>query len=363
MKRFLWVSMKLNNSVSSIDSPQMAGGKVRLKDVAERAGVAVNTASTILNKRPNSWASKETEERVFAAAKDLGYRPNRAAVALRSGSFKAIGLLVADLENPYFTHFSRVFGNSITKKGYDLVIENWQTDLEREKKLLEEVVHRNVDGVVAFVSDLDEYREFLERQRKLGFPIVALAMPGIEEVSVDVVLPNFATGLKEAADCLYDHGHRRFAFLDARSQGQRVGGRPEYFSKVIAEFGDAETEVVAGGPSLIEAREVAFKILGSENRPSAVVALNDLTAIGVMRAAKDLGLRVPEDVSVVGIDGIPLGEQLQISLSTVAQPHLEMASKAVEFLIERIEGDANQDPRQAEFPTHFVPRESVGPRS
>ncbi len=355
--------MKLHKSVSFIDLRQMGGGKVRLKDVAERAGVAVNTASTILNKRPNSWASKETEERVFAAARDLGYRPNRAAVALRSGSFKAIGLLLADLENPYFTHFSRVFGNEITERGYDLVIENWQTDLDREKKLLEEVVHRNVDGVVAFVSDLDEHREFLERQRKLGFPIVALAMPGIEEVSVDVVIPNFAMGLREAADCLYELGHRRFAFLDARSQGQRVGGRPGFFRKMIAEFGDAETELVGCGPSVVEACEAAHRILARESRPSAVVALNDLTAIGVMRAAKDLGLRVPEDVSVVGIDGIPLGEQLQISLSTVVQPHFEMASKAVEFLIERIEGDTNQDPRQAEFSTHFVQRESVGPKS
>ena len=120
----------------------MAGSKIRLKDVAERAGVAVNTASTILNRRPNSWASKETEERVFLAAKDLGYRPNRAAVALRSGRFNTVGLLIADLENPFYTHFSRVFGNEISGRGYDLVIGNWQTDLAREKKLLEEVIQK-----------------------------------------------------------------------------------------------------------------------------------------------------------------------------------------------------------------------------
>ena len=142
----------------------MAVGKIRLKDVAEKAGVAVNTASTILNKRPNSWASKETEKRVFDAAKELGYRPNRAAVALQSGRFMTIGLLIADLENPYYTHFSEVFGNQIEEKGYDLLIENWRTDLEREKKLLADMVHRNVDGVVAFVSDVDEHREFLESQ-------------------------------------------------------------------------------------------------------------------------------------------------------------------------------------------------------
>ncbi|MDA7506736.1 LacI family transcriptional regulator [bacterium] len=338
----------------------MAVGKVRLKDVAERAGVAVNTASTILNKRPNSWASKETEERVFAAAKDLGYRPNRAAVALRSGSFKTVGLLVADLDNPYYTHFAQVFGNEIAKKGYDLVIENWQTDLAREKKLLEEVVYRNVDGVVAFVSDLDEHRDFLESQAKIGFPIVALAMPGAGPAPVDVVNPNFSTGLKEAATTLYDLGHRRFSFLAARSKGQRVGGRPSYFKKVVEEFGDVDAEVVDCGPSIREAREVGRRILDKDGRPSAVVALNDLAAIGVMRAAKDLGLRVPDDVSVVGIDGIPLGEQLQVSLSTVVQPYDEMVGKAIEFLLERIEGKGNGTPQHAEFPTRFIRRESVG---
>ena len=338
----------------------MAGGKIRLKDVAERAGVAVNTASTILNRRPNSWASKETEGRVFAAAKELGYRPNRAAVALRSGSFKAIGLLVADLENPYFTHFSQVFGNRIGEKGYDLVIENWQTDLEREKKLLEEVVYRNVDGVVAFVSDLDGHREFLERQSKLGFPIVVLAMPGAGEAFVDVVVPDFSTGLREAATRLHELGHRRFSFLAARSKGQRVGGRPSLFGKMIEGFGDSTCEVVNCGPNILEAREVGRKILESKDRPTALVALNDLTAIGVMRAAKDLGLSVPGDVSVVGIDGIPLGEYLQVSLSTVAQSHDEMVTQAIDFLLERIEGDGNKPPQQARFSTRFIERESIG---
>lgn len=338
----------------------MAGGKIRLKDVAERAGVAVNTASTILNRRPNSWASKETEERVFAAAKELGYRPNNAAVALRSGRFQAIGLVVADLENPYYTHFSRVFGNRMSEKGYDLVIENWQTDLEHEKKVLDEVVHRNVDGVVAFVSDLDEHREFLETQNKLGFPFVALAMPGAGEALVDTVVPNFSTGLEQAAKRLHELGHRRFIFLAARSLGQRVGGRPAHFSKVIESFGDSECKIVDCGPSLLEAREVGRNILDSDQRPTAVVALNDLTAIGVIRAAKDLGLRVPEDVSVVGIDGIPLADLLQVSLSTIAQPHEEMVSKAVEFLIERIEGDRNREPQQSEFETQFIERESIG---
>lgn len=339
----------------------MAAGKIRLKDVAERAGVAVNTASTILNRRPNSWASKETEERVFKAAKELGYRPNRAAVALQSGRFKTVGLLVADLENPYFSNFSKVFGKQVEAKGYDLVIESWQTDLEREKRLLDDFAHRNVDGVVAFVSNLDEHREVLEAHTRTGFPIVALAMPGAEKPPVDVVVPNFGEGLKDAAGHLHGLGHRKFTFLAARSQGQRVGGRPRFFKEVIDGFGDSEVEIAECGPTVQEAREVGREVLAKAGRPTAVVCLNDLAGFGVMRAARDLGLAVPGDVSVVGIDGVPLAEQMFVSLSSVCQPHEEMSAKSVEFLLSRVEGEAVIEPRHAEFKTEFVSRESVGP--
>ena len=115
-------------------------------------------------------------------------------------------------------------------------------------------------------------------------------------------------------------------------------------------------------PSLvISLRQVAEEFLGKPDRPSAVVALNDLTAIGVMRAAKDAGLSVPEDLSVVGIDGVPLSGQLSVLLSTVEQPHEAMVAKTVEFLMNRIEGDGEQPLQRAEFPTKFVQRESVGP--
>ncbi|BCX47628.1 LacI family transcriptional regulator [Haloferula helveola] len=336
--------------------------RVRLKDVAERAGVAVNTASTILNRRPNSWASKETQERVFAAAKELGYRPNRAAVALQSGRFETIGLLVADLNNPYFTHTASILGQQVEALGYDLVIESWRTDLEREKKLLRDFSDRNVDGVVAFVSDIDSHRAILEQQAESGVPLVALAMPGAGEVPVDLVMPNFETGLREAAENLYAQGHRRFAFVAARSEGQRVGKRPALFEEMVAKLDGASLTNFNCGPSVAEAREAGDTLLASDPRPTAVLTLNDLTAIGVMRAATDAGLRVPQDISVVGIDGIPLGEQLAVSLSTVAQPHEAMMSKALEFLMARIEG-SEEPPQRSVFDTHFVPRESSGTAS
>ena len=124
--------------------------RARLKDVAEKAGVAPNTASTILNRRPNSWASKETEERVFAAAKELGYRPSRAALGLRLGSFKTVGLVIPDLHNPVYTTFADLLEQRMREHGYDLIVEHSRTDVNYEKHCLDSILDRQIDAVTYF---------------------------------------------------------------------------------------------------------------------------------------------------------------------------------------------------------------------
>src|SRR5690606_34358155 len=127
--------------------------RVRLKDVAERAGVAVNTASTILNQRPNSWASKETEARVFEAAKELGYRPSRTARALQSGRYNSICLLIPDLTNPFFATLADELEVAVEERGYSLLVENSRTSLVREKRLFAELADMEVDGAITYLSD------------------------------------------------------------------------------------------------------------------------------------------------------------------------------------------------------------------
>lgn len=338
--------------------------RVRLKDVAARAGVAVNTASTILNRRPNSWASKETEERVFKAATELGYRPNRAAVGLRYGRFNTLALLVADLHNPYYTTFADLLEVEAERHGYDVLVESWRTDLEREKHCLEYIMDRQVDGVVAFFSDADAHRPFLEQQFKAGRPFVGMAFSDSEALPVDSVVVDFEHGLREAIDALYNHGHRRFAFLSALSEGQESGKRPELFRRLLAEKGISPDrfDSIRCGQTIESACACAAELLKrpASERPTAVVALNDLSAIGTMRAAIDCGMRVPQDLSVIGVDDIPLARFLPISLSTIAQPLAEMARSAAEMLISRVEGDHFKEPQQALFTTRFIARESIG---
>ena len=169
--------------------------RIRLKDVAERAGVAVNTASTILNRRPNSWASKETEARVFQAARELGYRPSKTARALRSGRYHTIGLLIQDLTNPFFSTLADELEAAVEERGYDLLVENCRSSLVREKHLLADLEDLEVDGSVLWLSDNEVFRPELATMAEAKQPVVVLGN-GIPEqpIPVDAVTTS-ASGL------------------------------------------------------------------------------------------------------------------------------------------------------------------------
>lgn len=341
--------------------------KIRLKDVAERAGVAVNTASTILNRRPNSWASKETEERVFQAAAELGYRPSKTARALQSGRYHAIGLLIQDITNPFFSTLAETLEIEAAKAGYDLLIENCRSDISRERHLLGDLEDMEVDGVVLYLSDLESYRPELAARAARGAVTVVLGngVPA-EPMPVDAVFSDFSNGLGEAVEALLALGHRRFLFLSALAEGQADGGRSEQVRRQLVVRGvsaDA-VEMISCGPTMDHAREVCgryFREHPPERRAAALIALNDVAAIGAMRAALDAGLAVPGDLSIVGVDDIPLCEFLPVPLASIRQRYRKIGAEAIQLLVGRIEGraEAGELPRQSVFPTHFIARASV----
>lgn len=342
--------------------------KARLKDVAARAGVAVNTASTILNRRPNSWASKATEARVFAAAKELGYRPSRTARALQSGRYQSLGLLIQDIVNPFFATIADELETAVEERGYDLIVESCRSSLSREQHLFSLLNDTEVDGAVLWLSDNEVYRPALAEMFAIGIPVVILGngIPA-QPFPVDAVLSEFSQGLTEAVDALLGLGHQRFAFLSALAEGQADGGRPRLFQELLAARGVAvdRLTVLRCGHSIESARETFANLLAAvpaHRRPTALVTVNDLAAVGAMRAARDHGLEIPRDLSVVGVDDIPLAAFLPVSLSSIRQRYRKITRAASDLLLARIEnpGDpAFATPRQLVFPTHFVQRESV----
>lgn len=339
--------------------------RIRLKDVAERAGVAVNTASTILNRRPNSWASKDTEARVFQAAKELGYRPSKTARALRSGRYHSIGLLIQDLTNPFFSTLADELESAVEERGYDLLVENCRSSLVREKHLLADLADLEVDGSVLWLSDNEVFRGELAEMAQGGHPVVALGN-GIPDkpIPVDAVLSDFTQGLNDAVDALYGLGHRRFAFLSALAEGQADGSRPRLFQEMLAARGipAADIDILRTGHTVESACETFAGFLGQrrEKRPTALLAMNDLAAIGAMRAAIEAGMQIPADLSVVGVDDVPLCSYLPITLSSIRQRYKAITKSAAELLISRIEGSAPAEPRQEVFATIYTPRQSTG---
>jgi LacI family transcriptional regulator len=342
--------------------------RVKLKDVAARAGVAVNTASTILNRRPNSWASKETEERVFAAAAEMGYRPNKTARALRSGRFYTIGLIIQDVTNPFFCTIADELEAAVEARGYDLLVESCRSTLEREKHLLDELMDLEVDGTVLWLSNNETYRGELASMFQKKMPVVALGN-GVPDSALptDAVLSDFTQGLQDAVKDLLARGHKRFAFLSAHAEGTYDGSRSEMFQQMLNAAGipSSAIHLLHTGHRIDQAYETFLSFLreNKKQRPTAVVAMNDIAAVACMRAAVESGLSVPGDLSIVGVDDIPLCEYLPTTLSSIRQRYKKITQEAADLLIQRIEQpDAAEvaQPRQVIFPTIYTPRESVG---
>lgn len=341
--------------------------KIRLKDVAERAGVAVNTASTILNRRPNSWASKETEERVFKAAKELNYRPSKAARALRSGSYQTLGILVQDLTNPFYAYLTETFAEVAAEYHYDLLIQSCRSSVEREERLLDELKEIGVDGSILCLSDNEKYRDELVRHSQTAHPVVALGsgIPNLP-LPVDSILSDFSIGMEDATRKLRDLGHKRFVFLNAISEGVNDGDRTTLVQDFLSgsELSDKNVTVLDCGPSIESAHQVfsEFLALKPVPRPTALIAMNDLSAFGAIRAAVEAGLQVPQDLSVVGVDDVPFSSFSHVTLSSVRQRYRKICRTAIEMLISRFEKDSSETlpgPRQVVFPTQFVARESI----
>ncbi len=337
--------------------------RARLIDVAARAGVAPNTASTILNNRPDSWASQETRERVMLAAKELNYRPSKAALGVRLGRYKTIGLVVPDLHNPFYPVLADYLDQAVAAQGYDLILEHSRNDLASEQHSFQSILDRQVDGVALIVSDPELHRPFLAALAKSGPPAVALAAKPEVPLPVDSVVSDFSEGFAQAIDHLVELGHRRFAFLCALAKGQDDGRRPELYRSLLGAKGIASENIyfVRCEHHIASARDAFRDLLRqtTANRPTALIALNDLSAIGAMRAAADEKLTVPHDLSVVGVDNIPLGEYLPVALTTIAQPIKDMVARTASLLIQRIEGKAAARPSQTIFPTELIVREST----
>ncbi len=335
-----------------------------LKEVAEKAGVSISTVSRVINGKSTKTASPEVQERIFRIAAELGYRPNRAAQALKLGDEAVevlkgrrsigciFGRVMSSVDDPFFSRIAKAVEKEISKHGCVMKYSFSASEIESEedlKKLLDEF---RLDGAVI----LGRLNKNFYRVIRDSYPHVVYS--GLNSISPDfdqVICDGYSAALT-AVHYLYTIGHRGIGYVGEKTNEDRFKGYFDALSELELEY---EKDMVIQTRLSSASGYSAVSRLLAEGRlnASALFCANDTTAIGVIKALKDNGLRVPEDVSVIGIDDIDISQYMSPPLTTVRIPLDEMGRAAGRLLMDRLDNGSGL-PMKIELPYTLVRRES-----
>ncbi|HLR93494.1 MAG TPA: LacI family DNA-binding transcriptional regulator [Jiangellaceae bacterium] len=339
----------------------MPDARVSIRDVAVLAGVSLGTVSNVLN-RPDRVAVA-TRERVEAAVDKLGFVRNESARQLRAGSSRMIGLIVLDASNPFFTDMARGAEQVVSHDGSSLVLCNSNEDDERESvhlQLFEEIRARGL--LISPVSMEDPH---LQRLRERGIPVVLVdrmaASSDLCSVAVDDV-----TGGRLAVEHLLSCGHRHIGVVGGPHSIRQVTERHEGARKAVAENAAGTTPArleIIDTPTLTidEGMAAGERVadLDPAERPTALFATNDLIALGLLQTLARRGLRVPEDVALIGYDDIDFAAAAAIPLSSIRQPRDELGRHAAALLLDEINAPDTHRHERVTFTPELIAREST----
>jgi LacI family transcriptional regulator len=330
-----------------------------IKDVAKLAGVSISTVSVALNGAAN--VSPELMERINAAVAQLDYTPSATARSLKRGVTKLIGLLVADITNPFYSEMMEVIEAEAQRGGYSLILANSAQDVDKERTYLRLMQSHRVDGLIVSVSARSSRETLVDFQRtKIPTVLVDRTFPGLTFDSV--LLDNQAAGMA-AVDLAIGMGHRRIGIIGGPSGISSSEERLRGYRDALAAAGiPFDPALVAPGDFTIDGGYEAARLLLTLPRPpTAMFSANNSMAIGMMRCVAEMGLRCPDDISVLSIDDFPWAEAFTPRLTTVAQPLREMGRRVVRLLIDRIEGRGEPGVAQHIFQPQLRQRDSVAP--
>jgi LacI family transcriptional regulator len=309
-----------------------------IKDVALRAGVSVTTVSHVVN--DTRHVSAKGRERVELAIRELGYVPNAMARSLKSNTTSTLGMLIPNSSNPYFAEIVRIVEDRCFGAGYTLVLCNTDDEPHRQSVYLQVLAERRIDGLIVVSTGAGDDDSLVTQLRGLRMPTV-LVDREIADPACDLVETAHMQGGLLAVRHLLSLGHKRIACIGGPVGVMPSEQRIEGWRMALAEAGatpNADALLWRGGFTSQGGYEAMHAILRTEQAPSAVFVCNDLMAIGALRAAHESGVRVPDDLSIVGFDDIELSAYTSPALTTVAQPKERIGALAVDMLLERVGG-------------------------
>ncbi|MFN8447400.1 MAG: LacI family DNA-binding transcriptional regulator [Anaerolineae bacterium] len=326
---------------------------ITILDVAREAGVSTKTVSRVINN--DGYVSTEKRERVQIAIDRLDYRPNRAARNLASNRSAVIGLTVPDVRNPYFPQVVRGVENAALKRGYNVMLFNTESEIELEREAFRLLEEHRVDGAIVYLpyTPRDELEVVLSRHKA---SVVVDSYPvgkGIGNIRVD-----FYDAAIQAVHHLVSIGRRTIAYVGpvnpyytfqeryrgivAGLKAEGIPFRPELILELqritIDDTAESAEAWLTSHREIDDTAEKARTLLASHPEIDGVICFNDMMALGTMRACDDLGIAIPDQIALMGIDDIPFAGLSRISLTTMRVPKFEIGVKSVEMLLDRLNG-------------------------
>lgn len=328
---------------------------VKLRDIAEAAGVTIATASRSLN--GSYGVNPNTRERVVEVASRLGYRPNRLARGLVTGRSQILGLIISDIRNPFFSEVARGAEDAAYLAGCDVVLCNSDLDAQKQNHYIGSLMAKNVDGIIMnSVNALPEAEQ--ARLARSQVPVVLLNCCSTH-LHFSTVSADNEQGGRLAADYFLGFGHRRFGHLTGPRRHGNLSQRAKGFLQKVRESdSSASVTVLHGVHTFIGGHAMALKLFREKQDITAIFAANDVVAFGVLKAALECGVRIPEDVSLIGFDNVDFAPIVHPPLTTIHQSKYEMGQAAVNVLLRLAKG-TDKSPENRVLGVELVVRKSV----
>ena len=326
-----------------------------IRDVAKAAGVSTATVSNVLNK--TGKVGPRTHRLVLSAVRKLGYVPNAHARHLASRDRRTLGIIVSDIENPFFPEVIKSFETRARQLGYDAILSDTSYDPRRTREAAERMMEHKVRGVAIMTSEISTrlVHELARRRIAVTFLDIAPVREYMSNLRIDYV-----SGVEQIVRYLYENGHRRIAFVAGRAGLKSNVVRLQSYENAMKALGLEPGPVLPGDLRFEGGLAAGLAIAKLSPRPTAVMAINDLTAVGVIKGLLSAGYRVPQDISVTGFDKTRLAEYSNPSITTV-DIHREILGCMAADALHELSGSENPQGKEYEISAELIIGESSGP--
>ena len=330
-----------------------------ISDVAKEAEVSVATVSRVLNKQNN--VKKETADRVYQAIEKLSFEPNILARNFRKNESRVILIITPNITNPYYSHILTGIGDAASELGYSALIFNTANSIEKEKEGMEMLKKKRADGAILLASN-SESKWLLDYEGI--YPIVQCSEYD-EQVNISRVSIDNYKAAKEVVEYLISLGHRRIATISSKnnyiSTHERMKGYEDTLKKHEIKRRNAYVAYSSEDYSFHSAKEAALRLLKLKERPTAIFCISDTIALGAVAAASELGIKIPEELSITGFDNVENTTMFHPYITTVSQPCFKLGENAMKMLYQRINSKMDSHEEMI-LDYEFIARESTGPK-